>query len=241
MSAQEISDERPRRRLPAALVWGGVGLAAVAVLVVLLGEGIGHLRLAVLLLAVSAVLIGGSVLLRDDRGLRRPDVEELVADEADALREQLRRDITVAARATHRAFGEKLQVIYEQLGGEPGAATGGWRAPPPVPGPVPAQGYGPGPGYIPGPAPMAGPAPTPGPVPMAPPGWVPDQGRWVPGGGAPVGPGNEYRPGDDRAGGYGREPYGAEARGGRVYRADAPPPGPDPQPEQRRGHSRGRH
>src|SRR3712207_5383552 len=109
------SDERRGARLPMVLAWVGVGLAPIAVLVILVGSTNGSLRFAVLLLAVAVVFIGASVIIRNDPVLLRLDVEDLIGQETDALHDRVREDITVAVRAVHKAFGEKLQVLHEQM------------------------------------------------------------------------------------------------------------------------------
>jgi hypothetical protein len=77
-------------RLLRGLVWAGVLLAPLAAAVVLLGHSSGSVRFAVLLLAVSVVLVGASVLIRSDPVLHRMDVEDRVAEEVEALRAELR-------------------------------------------------------------------------------------------------------------------------------------------------------
>ena len=72
------------------LIWGGVGLAPLAAVVVLIGGSQGSTRFAVLLLAVSVVLVGASVLIRSDPALQRVDVEDRVTEEVRKLRRELR-------------------------------------------------------------------------------------------------------------------------------------------------------
>ncbi len=79
-----------------ALLWAGVGLAPVAALLVLVG-GEGPTRFGVLLVAVSVVLLGATMLVRSDPVLLRMDVEDRVADEVNALRAELRGEIAAAA------------------------------------------------------------------------------------------------------------------------------------------------
>jgi len=55
-------------------------LAPLAAAVVLLGQSSGSVRFAVLLVAVSVVLIGASVLIRNDPVLQRMHVEDRVAE-----------------------------------------------------------------------------------------------------------------------------------------------------------------
>ena len=77
-------------RLLRGLIWAGVLLAPLAAAVVLLGQSSSSVRFAVLLIAVSVVLIGASVLIRNDPVLQRMHVEDRVADEIDTLRRDLR-------------------------------------------------------------------------------------------------------------------------------------------------------
>src|SRR5687768_3201988 len=77
-------------RLLLGLIWAGVVLAPMAAIVVLLGSSTGSVRFAVLLVVISVVLIGTSVLLRNDPRLHRRDVEDRVAEEVAALRRELR-------------------------------------------------------------------------------------------------------------------------------------------------------
>lgn len=129
-------DEQHSARLLRALIWGGVGLAPVAAISVLVGDGTGSIRFAVLLIAVCVVLLGASLLIRNDPVLLKMDVEDRVAAEVDSLRGELREEIAAAARAT----GHRVQVLQDEMthlqiaaspataGTAPGRAGGG-RAP----------------------------------------------------------------------------------------------------------------
>ncbi|MFF5295454.1 hypothetical protein [Paractinoplanes globisporus] len=77
-------------RLLRGLIWAGVLLAPVAAAVVLLGQSSASVRFAVLLVAVSVVLIGASVLIRSDPVLQRAHIEDRVAEEVESLRADLR-------------------------------------------------------------------------------------------------------------------------------------------------------
>lgn len=92
-------DEQQSARLLIGLIWAGVGLAPVAVLVALLGGGANSLRFALLLLAVCIVLIGASMLIRNDPVLLRVDVQDRLAEEAQALRDELHAEIAAAVQA----------------------------------------------------------------------------------------------------------------------------------------------
>lgn len=114
MPASGNQKQRPNQ-LPPALFWGGVGLAALAALLLLVGDGTASLRVAVFLALVSVVLIGVSAALRGGPAAVRAELEDTIYDEVDQLRDQLRQDIGNAARATHRQFSEKLQALHESV------------------------------------------------------------------------------------------------------------------------------
>src|SRR3954470_6605612 len=68
-------------RLLRGLIWAGVLLAPLAAAIVLLGQSSSSVRFAVLLITVSVVLIGASVLIRSDPVLQRLHVEDRVSEE----------------------------------------------------------------------------------------------------------------------------------------------------------------
>lgn len=107
-------DQRFARYLP-ALFWGGVALAPIAALMLLVGSGTGSLRAAVGLVILSVILIGLSITLRRDSENLRNELEDVVFDEIDVVRADVRDDIGHAVQATHRAFGEKLQYLLDQV------------------------------------------------------------------------------------------------------------------------------
>jgi hypothetical protein len=107
-------DQRYARLFP-ALFWGGVGLTPVAALILLIGSGTGSLRFAVTLVLLAMVLIGLSITLRKESDTMRADLEETIYDEIDVMRGDVRDDIGHAVQATHRAFGEKMQYLLDQL------------------------------------------------------------------------------------------------------------------------------
>jgi hypothetical protein len=115
-------------RLLRGLLWAGVVLAPLAAAVVLLGASSGSVRFAVLLMAVSVVLIGASVLIRSDPVLHRMDVEERVAEQVAALKRELRAEFAGGAGA----------------GGGSGPVRGALRGgpPPPVMAQPPVEGSG---------------------------------------------------------------------------------------------------
>jgi hypothetical protein len=116
MPAPDSSQEERRdERLTTGLFWGGVGIAPLAALLLLIGRSGGPLRIAAVLAILAVVMIGLSITLRSNSDAIRVEMEEVLYEEIDALRKDVREDIGTAARATHKSFGEKLQVLYEQL------------------------------------------------------------------------------------------------------------------------------
>src|SRR5205823_2260067 len=115
-SAMPASETQKQRTVLLTVVfWIGVGLAPLAAALVLLSSGATGLRVAAVLAILAVVLIGLAIMLRPDAAGVRAEVEEMVFDELDVLRDDVREDISTAARATHRAFAEKLQQLYETV------------------------------------------------------------------------------------------------------------------------------
>lgn len=115
MPAEDSSEERRGWPLPTIALWVGMGLAALSALLVLVAQGGGVLRLAAVCAIFSVVMIGYSLTVRSDPESARAAMEESLIEEIEELRTDLRKDIETAARATHRAFGEKLQVLQNEL------------------------------------------------------------------------------------------------------------------------------
>jgi hypothetical protein len=111
------ASETQKQRGPMLTVvfWIGVGLAPLAALLVLVTSGSTGLRIAAVLAILAVVLIGLAIMLRPDATSVRSEVEEMVFEELDVLRDDVRDDIATAARATHKAFSEKLQQLYETV------------------------------------------------------------------------------------------------------------------------------
>jgi hypothetical protein len=116
MPAVDMQQRRSGLPLAPGLLWTGVGLAPVATLLVLFGgDSTGLMRLAVLLALIAVALIGVSLALRRDPDSMRDQVEDMLFEELDILREDVREDITTAARATHKAFGERVGALQESV------------------------------------------------------------------------------------------------------------------------------
>ncbi|NUT32262.1 MAG: hypothetical protein HOV79_04210, partial [Hamadaea sp.] len=115
MPASTDSPERHSARLPAGLLWAGVGVAPLAALALLIGSGERSLRAAIGLALLAVVLIGLSIVLRPAPDSVKVELEDTIYDEIDVVREDVRNDITTAARATHRAFAERFQHLQETV------------------------------------------------------------------------------------------------------------------------------
>lgn len=116
MPATDAREEQQRlARLYTVLFWIGVGLAPVAALLLLVGSGTGSLRAAVGILIVSVIMVGVSIMLRRDTEGIKSEIEETVYEEIDTVRAEVRDDIGHAVQATHRALGEKLQYLMDQV------------------------------------------------------------------------------------------------------------------------------
>src|SRR5262245_26820430 len=113
--SEETQEESSASPLLSILFWAGVGLSPIAALILLIGGGEGSLRIGAVFVVICVVLIGLSIGLRKDATAVRADIEDTLFDEMDALREDFRKDITTAARATHRQFSEKLQTLYQSV------------------------------------------------------------------------------------------------------------------------------
>lgn len=114
MSAPENQDSRGR--LLTYLFWGGIGLAPLAaLLLIVVGSSTAGLRFAAILAILAVMAIGISITLRRDVTTIKVDLEETILDEIDMLRGDVRADITTAARATHRALSEKVAHLHESL------------------------------------------------------------------------------------------------------------------------------
>lgn len=115
MPASEAREDERNVRIFTTLFWVGVGLAPLAALMLLIGSSMGSLRAAVGILILSVILIGVSVILRREGETVRGELEDTVYGEIDAVRRDMRDDIAHAAQATHRALGEKMQYLLDQL------------------------------------------------------------------------------------------------------------------------------
>src|SRR5690242_6776710 len=115
MPAPEDHDDNRGSGLLKVAFWIGAGLAPLAAALMLISSGASALRMAAVLAIIAVVLIGLSVMLRPDAGRVRAELEETLFDEIDLAREDGRKDIASAARATHKSFSDKLHVVQQQV------------------------------------------------------------------------------------------------------------------------------
>ena len=101
-----------RSRLLAAQFWVGIALAPVAALLLMFG---GTAAAAVIAI-IAVVVLALSVMLRSDAA-PWSRANGATTDEMNALRDDVRADITTAARATHRALSEKMSILEESVAG----------------------------------------------------------------------------------------------------------------------------
>ena len=111
LAAMTASEQPPSgaRRCCTACSGAAMGLAPIAVLVLLFGQSTGSLRVAVTLGVLTIVMLAVSVAMRPSVEMLRVDIEHRVLDEVERVRVRSREDITTAARNTHRALSEKIQ------------------------------------------------------------------------------------------------------------------------------------
>lgn len=109
------SQEARRGKLLQGLFWGGVGLAPLAILILLFGQSTGALRVAVTLSVLTIVMLAVSIALRPSVEMVRVDIEHRVLDEMERMRLRAREDITTAARNTHRVLTDKINVLAESV------------------------------------------------------------------------------------------------------------------------------
>ena len=80
-----------------------------------MGSGTGSLRAAVGILIISVILVGVSITLRRESTGLKTEIEDTMFDEIDSVRADVRDDIGHAVQATHRALGEKMQYLLDQV------------------------------------------------------------------------------------------------------------------------------
>ena len=114
MPASQPKDVR-RWQVPQGLFWGGMALAPAAVLILLFGQSVGSLRIAVVLAVITIVLLALSIAMRPSVEMLRVDIEHRVLDEVERVRVKAREDTTTAAKNTHKALSDKIHVLAESV------------------------------------------------------------------------------------------------------------------------------
>jgi hypothetical protein len=112
MSAPEKLDTRARLLMYAR--WATIGLAALFGLIFAVFGGATSLRLAASMAVLAVVVVLISITINGPQSTK-VHLEETLLDEIDMLRDDVRADITTAARATHRALAEKVAHLHGDL------------------------------------------------------------------------------------------------------------------------------
>jgi len=112
MSAPEKLDTRAR--LLGYSRWAAIGLAVLAALTLALFSGETALRIAAFMAVIAVVLVVVSLTMNGATSAK-VHLEEVLLDEIDMLRDDVRADITTAARATHRAIAERVAHLHQNL------------------------------------------------------------------------------------------------------------------------------
>jgi hypothetical protein len=112
MSAPEKLDTRAR--LLGYSRWAAIGLAILAALTLALSSGVTALRIAAFMAVIAVVLVVVSLTMNGPASAKA-HLEEVLLDEIDMLRDDVRADITTAARATHRAIAERVAHLHQNL------------------------------------------------------------------------------------------------------------------------------
>ncbi len=102
-------------KLPSVVFWTGMGLTPLAAVLVFLTEGSSSARIAAAVAILGVALVGLSVMLRPDARSAGADLEALVAEEIEVLRQDVRQDITSAVQASHANLAERLALLRQQL------------------------------------------------------------------------------------------------------------------------------
>ena len=114
-AADTTRARRSTRLLPTTLFWAGVALAPLAVLLFLVSTGAFAMQIASVLAVVALALMGVALWLGRDGDNVRVEVEEIVFEELDALRGELRNDIAHATRTSHKQLGERIVALSETV------------------------------------------------------------------------------------------------------------------------------
>ncbi|GAA2518977.1 hypothetical protein [Pilimelia columellifera] len=98
----------------ALMFWGGVAAAPVAALMIVFADGVGAVKIAAGVAVLAVILVALATMLRDG-GAGQGELEEVIFEESDALRHDLREDIKSAVRSVNKAFTERSQVANQEL------------------------------------------------------------------------------------------------------------------------------
>ncbi|HEY8472229.1 MAG TPA: hypothetical protein VIL37_06275 [Natronosporangium sp.] len=113
------------------MFWGGIGLAPLAALLILLGGAGATVRLGAVLGVIAPVMIAVSFALRPDPDSIRLQFEETLLEELDLLRSEVREEIAKSARTSHQMVGERLGALQQTVDTLRAAARAA-PAPPPA-------------------------------------------------------------------------------------------------------------
>jgi hypothetical protein len=127
----DAADTRRRAWLHPIMFWGGVGLAPLAALLILFGEGGMPVRMGAVMGVMAPVMIGISFAMRPDPETIRLHFEETLLEELDLLRGEVREEIANSARTSHQMVGERLGALQQTVDTlRAGAATRVGPSPP---------------------------------------------------------------------------------------------------------------
>ncbi|MFV2099521.1 hypothetical protein [Micromonospora sp. LOL_024] len=121
-----VTADSRQPQLLVVLFWGGAALAPVAALILLVADGNGPLRFAAVLAILAVVLIGLSITLRTEGGGQAH--AEVLREEIDELRRELRGEIVAAAQRGNQALDEVQRAQAVLAGLRRRVDTGGSRS-----------------------------------------------------------------------------------------------------------------
>ena len=105
----------PPQRKAQLLFWAGMGLAPVAVLILLFGQSTGALRAAVALAVITIVLLAVSMAIRPTVDMVRVDIEHRVLDEMERIRLRARDESASVTHQSHRALSDHIHALNETI------------------------------------------------------------------------------------------------------------------------------
>jgi hypothetical protein len=154
----DAADARRAAWLHPMMFWGGVGLAPLAALLILLGAGGTPVRMGAVMGVMAPVMIGISFAMRPNPESIRLHFEETLLEELDLLRGEVREEIANSARASHQMAAERLGALQQTVDTLRAAAATRAGPSPPVNGqPTVAARYAAAAAAVPPPAPPRAP------------------------------------------------------------------------------------